>query len=117
MGLEARVLVASSGHGLRMGRYGPSNSFGQGRSGTSSVSWVMQNLNCVWANAQSGRIKAEPPACSQSPPTPPSRPSPHAALGVPEHGGCKALGHSHQTGSVHLHQEVVHLDPRGGDTG
>lgn len=62
-------------------------------------------------------MKAQPPACSQSPPTPPARPSPHAALGVPEHGGCKALGHSHQTGSVHLHQEVIHLDPRGGDTG
>lgn len=36
---------------------------------------------------------------------------PDAALGVPEHGGSEALRHSHQAGAIHLHDEVVHLDP------
>lgn len=73
----------------------------------------------VTACGQMGGVwmKAQPPACSCSPPAPPSCPSPHSALGVSEHGGCKALGHSHQTGSVHLHQEIIHLDPRGVDIG
>lgn len=111
-----------SGQGRRMGRqawgkgYRHSNSCGQRGSGTSFISWATQHLNCVWALG-SVRMGAEPPACSHSPPALPSWPLPHSALRVPEHGGCKTLGHSHQTGSIHLHQEIVHLDPRGGDTG
>lgn len=43
----------------------------------------------------------------------PSGLSPHSALGVPEHRRREALGHSHQTCSIHLHQEIIHLDPSG----
>lgn len=117
------MLLTSSGQGPRMGRQawgvgcGHSNSFGQKGSRTSFVSWATQNLNWVWANGQNVWMETKSPACSHSPPAPPSRPSPHTALGIPEHGGCKALGHSHQTGSIHFYQEIIHLDPRGGDIG
>ena len=79
-----------------------------------SVSWATEDLNWVWAGGQSVQIRAEPPVCPHSPLPPPSWASPHSALGIPEHGGCKALGHSHQTRSIHLHQEIVHLDPGDG---
>ena len=36
-----------------------------------------------------------------------------SSWGVPENGGSKALGDSHQTGPVHLHNQIVHLDPGG----
>lgn len=50
------------------------------------------------------------PPCVPSP-----RALPDAALGVPEHGGGEALRHPHQAGAIHLHDQVVHLDP--GDKG
>lgn len=32
-------------------------------------------------------------------------------MGIPQDGGCKALGDSHQTGPIHLHNLIVHFDP------
>lgn len=50
-----------------------------------------------------------------APQTPQPKALPDAALGVPEDGGGKALRHPHQAGAVHLHDEIIHLDP--GDKG
>lgn len=37
-----------------------------------------------------------------------------SAAGVPEDRCSEILGHAHQTGSVHLHDQVIHLDPTEG---
>lgn len=39
---------------------------------------------------------------------------PDGAAGVAEDRGGQALGDAHQAGPVHLHDQVVHLDPAGG---
>lgn len=38
---------------------------------------------------------------------------PDGAAGVAEDRGGQALGDAHQAGPVHLHDQVVHLDPAG----
>jgi len=48
---------------------------------------------------------------SPSPTKPEPRVLPDAALGVPEDGGGEALRHPDQAGAIHLHDEIVHLDP------
>lgn len=37
-----------------------------------------------------------------------------SAAGVPEDRCSEILCHAHQTGSVHLHNQVIHLDPTEG---
>lgn len=44
----------------------------------------------------------------------PSVVGPDGAAGVAEDRGGQALGDAHQAGPVHLHDQVVHLDPAGG---
>lgn len=79
--------------------------------------WATQNLMWVWAGRQSGGMR--PNLLSAPPPHPalPGQCLPHATLGVPEHGGCEALGDSNQTCAIHLDQEIIHLDPGRGHIG